>query len=217
MMQGRIALVDGQEGVIRKFRIALDETFSFIAGQYVMITFPGEDDKHAFSVVEHDPSTNTATLLIKKHGPFTERLFSSGEGQVLDVYGPYGRFILPEEHKELVFIAGGIGITPLYSMMKQAVKSGYGKKIRLFYTTKTKDSMALYSELSMFKHENIEIELNFSADGKRLLARDLPAKVPDMDSCLYYICGPLPMIESFRNDLKGMGVDEEMIRSEEFK
>jgi ferredoxin-NADP reductase len=214
-----------------------DRPFSYIPGQYVMLAYDDDlDTRRAFSIVSYNPRSMEILVLIKKHGPFTQRLFDSKIGQKLEVFGPYGSFTLPRQEEKddaddskvhpLVFIAGGIGITPIYSMILEALNNSnnHGSDIHLFYTAKNLEQMPLYEELNEIESERFKVRHHFTAQSiqgnnsqnKRLSSNDLVEEVPDFDKGTYYICGPGAMIEGFRKELLEKGIPEERIRSEDF-
>ena len=204
---------------IKGFRMKLTEPFfSFKPGQYVMISFPETpEEKRAFSIADYDKEKKDILLVIKKNGSFTQKLFSAKIGQKFNVYGPYGRFTLTDEQKPLVFIAGGIGITPLYCVLNHVHASDYGKKLYLYYIGKSKEKMALLKELEQNEDERINIEFIFTAEGgKRITSEDIRKNVPEFNESLFYICGPSLMIENITNELIKMNISEERIKSEEF-
>jgi glycine betaine catabolism B len=200
------------------FTFRLSEPFSFVPGKYVMLSFPDTpDEKRAFSVVEYDKEKKEIYLVIKRYGTFTQKLFNTKIGEKLNVFGPYGKFVLPQEEKTLVFMAGGIGITPLFSMTDHISKNGYSKNLYLYYSGKSESKMALLDRINKIKNRKININISFTEKGdKRFAVEDIKRQVPEFDSSLFYICGPDKMIEEFRNNLSTLNIEEERIRSEEF-
>jgi glycine betaine catabolism B len=200
------------------FTLKLGEPFSFVPGKYVMLSFLDMPDiKRSFSVVDYDREKKEIYVVIKKNGEFTKRLFNAKTGDKINVFGPYGRFILPETEKPLVFIAGGIGITPLFSMMNYANIGNYKSKIYLYYSGKSEKKMALLDRIRKIKNDRIKINLSFTEQGdKRFTVQDIKQQVKEFDNALFYLCGPLVMIEDLRNKLNEMGIDDERIKSEEF-
>jgi ferredoxin-NADP reductase len=225
--------------------------FSYIPGQYIMLAFTDDlDSKRAFSIVDYNPLTMEIFVLIKKHGPFTQRIFDSKIGQELEVFGPYGTFTLPKRedekvesngqsneksdkessgHSPLVFIAGGIGITPIYSMILHAHNQHYDRDIHLFYSVKSLEYMplSLCARLNRVNNGNIKVKYHFTSQNsdwdvgdnkknERLDCNKIIREVPEFDNCTYYICGPGAMIEDFRQKLMDKGVPEENIKSEDF-
>ncbi|NTV23428.1 MAG: FAD-dependent oxidoreductase [Nanoarchaeota archaeon] len=198
---------------IVSLHLLLEKPITYVPGQYVMISEPGEK-KHAFSIVS--ASGNKLRLVIKKLGDFTGRLSGLKQGHVFELVGPYGRFNLPTEDKNIVFIAGGIGITPLYSMAKFGQDNRKDLKMDLFYCVKARDMAAMADEVDSLESKNIHIHDIYTNDGSRLSIGKIKELVPDFKSRYYYICGPPPMMEDFRKNLTLEGIPDEHIRTEEF-
>lgn len=221
---------------ITEFDENADKSFAYVPGQYVMLAFPDDlDSKRAFSIVEYYPKTMEILVLIKKQGNFTRRIFDSKPGQELVISGPYGRFTLADagvqdgkdsKGKPLVFIAGGIGITPIYSMISEALNNHDGAydNIHLFYTAKNIEQMPLHEQLNELENGKLRIKYHFTMQdsqgaickNKRLGCNDVVEEVPDFYKATYFICGPSAMIEGFRKELLEKGIPEERIRSEDF-
>ncbi len=224
MRQGIITGIHEETSDVRGFSVKLQEPFQFMPGQYVMLAFPdSQDTKRAFSVVTYDKDKNEIFLLIKKVGSFTARLFQIGKGAEIAVFGPYGRFCLPKEEKSLVFVAGGIGVTPLYSMLLHVHNSDYGANVHLFYSAKKIDEMVLLDRFKEIKNERIR--MNFfltqeNAEGfrnERIDSSIIKNTVPEFDSSLFYICGPKAMIENMKSQLRDSSISDAVIKSEEFQ
>lgn len=118
------------------------------------------------------------------------------EGQRIDVAGPRNNFALAEDAADTVLIAGGIGITPLHSMIQRL--ETLGKPWRLFYGARSRAKCAYLDELERLarKHPGrIAIHLENEHDGKRL---DIAAAVATATKDAHlYCCGPTPMLEAF--------------------
>lgn len=204
-MKATLKLIVPKVQDIKGFILETENPLIYVPGQYVMIRFLDDEEKRAFSIVDYDRDTKELTIIVKKNGSFTQRLFSAGEGQEFEILGPYGRFTIPDDaKKKIVMIGGGIGITPLYNMAINHMD----KDITIYYTAKDENSSVLLDEL---KYANLDLRCNFTKTGERLKPEDVYA-----GDVLYYICGPLAMIETFRDHLLELGVDENNIRSEDF-
>jgi NAD(P)H-flavin reductase len=211
---------------IKKFRIRLHEPFHFIPGQYVMISFPDDpENRKPFSVITYDAKANEITFWILKKGIFTSRLFSSQKWQKIIVSKAYGRFVLPEEKKDIVMIAGGIGITPFYSMIDYALKNKINIPISLFYSARTEEEMAYLEDLKNIRSKNIKRYYFFTREKSRIknlfnsrIDIDiLKNKLHELEKYRFYICGPGEMMKDLISQLTSQKVKEEDIITEEFK
>ncbi len=155
---------------------------------------------------------------------------SISEGDILDVKAPSGNFYLDIEHESpVVLIGGGIGITPMLSMLFSLVKSGTRREVRLFYGVRNsleqieKDRLLRIAE----ENENVHLHLCYSRPNeddkidkdyhhKGFISVELFKQLLPSNNYQYYLCGPPPMMEAVFSDLSDWGVPEEDIHFEAF-
>lgn len=119
------------------------------------------------------------------------------QGDLLKISHPRNNFPLAEEASHSVFIAGGIGITPIWCMIQRL--RALGRSWELHYSARSRESAAFLGELEgLLRREAARIFLNFDDEsGGELL--DLGALVSASASGAHlYCCGPVPMLESFQ-------------------
>jgi len=142
--------------------------------------------------------------------------------------GVYGSFTLQNNTKiPAVFLSGGIGITPVRSIVLQATHDKTDHKIFLFYANKTPKDAAYLDELEAAEAENPNFKLIASMtdlDGSKdwkgetgFFTKEMLQKyLGDLSLPIYYISGPQAMVTSIRKTLNEAGVDDDNIRTEEF-
>lgn len=150
---------------------------------------------------------------------------------MLDCKAPGGNFFLDmAEHTPIVLIGGGIGVTPVLSMLRSVALSGSKRETWLFYGVCHKDELVQANELRRIaeENENIHVVLCFSHPREgvdepgrdydyaewvsvALMHRILPSTNYD-----YYICGPGPMMTAITGDLAAAGVPKAKIHYESF-
>lgn len=121
----------------------IGKAMNFKPGQFAFLQFdnPGVlNDKHPFSMAS-DPDSSIVEFSMKDQGPFTNSLANLQQGNLVKLYGPHGEFFdkYMATHKDLVWIAGGIGITPFLSMLKTEARLKSGRKIWLYYCVKNEE------------------------------------------------------------------------------
>jgi ferredoxin-NADP reductase len=216
-MNGKIVSIREVAKDIREFKIQLDQPIRFIAGQYMMLMFEDKSKfRKAYSVSTYNAMDKTITLYIKLAGEFTHKLFSLKILDNLFVYGPYGKFIL-RQNRKLMFIAGGIGIVPLYSMINSLVNGQGFNDLRVYYACRYENEMALRSELEYLNKNNIHVKLYFTREGskERFKIEDVTSVKGFLDYD-YFVCGPEVMMSELVSELKIIGVPEEHIYKESF-
>jgi len=135
-------------------------------------------------------------------------------GANLTISPPRNNFVLAENAEEIVFIAGGIGITPLYCMVQRL--EALGRNWRLFYSTRTRHSCAYLADFeAMERRKPGRVNLNFDQEpGGRMY--DMNNLVARMSPAAHlYCCGPAPMLEAFEK--AAVGRPREQVHVEYFK
>ncbi|WP_416139361.1 PDR/VanB family oxidoreductase [Halomonas sp. HK25] len=120
-------------------------------------------------------------------------------GDILSIGAPRNNFSLDEEAKSSVLIAGGIGITPLYAMVRRLDE--LGKKWTLYYSTRSRKNTAFIEEIETLsassQHGNVVFHFDQESSGGFLNFPDIVATAPS--GTHFYCCGPLPMLEAFES------------------
>lgn len=152
------------------------------------------------------------------------------QGDILDCKAPRGNFYLEmAEHTPIVLIGGGIGITPMLSMLRSVALSGSKRETWLFYGARHMGELVQpeYIKALGEAHENIHIRycLNEPAENE-ILGQDFEyhgfVSVELMKEVLpslnydFYVCGPPPMMAAITQDLSDAGVGDERIHYESF-
>jgi ferredoxin-NADP reductase len=129
---------------------------------------------------------------------------------------PMGDFVLPKDIlRPLVFVAGGIGITPIRSMIKWLFDSQQHRTIHLLYAAQTVDDLAfrkLFNDYGLPTDLVLQSpplkweEYSGKLDGNQVLEL-----APDVDDKLYYLSGPEPMVETLEKELIDLGVNKQRI------
>ncbi|WP_298367967.1 PDR/VanB family oxidoreductase [uncultured Bradyrhizobium sp.] len=117
-------------------------------------------------------------------------------GDIMTIFWPRNNFALHEEAEHSVLIAGGIGITPLLSMIRRL--EVLGRRWELFYAARTRAAAAFLDELDTFRsdlHSRIHLDFDDERSGRLF---DLPAIVGNAQAHAHlYCCGPVPMLSAF--------------------
>src|SRR3989344_9589139 len=146
---------------VKTFVLECPQDFTFIAGQFVMLSFPGEKLAKAYSIASSPKKKRTIELTIKieqypeeelpKH--LTPRLGESATGDELVIKGPYGKFTLDETKDALCFLAAGTGIAPLMSMIRYCMDKHLRKQITLINSNRTPEHIIYKEELAAIKNK----------------------------------------------------------------
>ena len=191
-------------------------------GQYVYIKLGYISEDHPFSVTSYEKSTGDITLTYRSAGMYTKELAKLTDGATVYMSGPFGTFTqeLNDKQTPVVYIAGGIGVTPFVSRI---IEEGAQREQWLFAANRTKETAVLSQDLksalgdrhvSFYNHESDELGPN--EERGYITAASIQKYIADPLRYHYYICGPTPMMAAVRKELASLGIPEDVIFSEKF-
>lgn len=198
-------------------------SFTIKPGQFMIFRFLNKSfwwQHHPFSS-SYIPKNNTLRLTAKNSGDFTSLIGTIKKGTPVFIDGPYGTFTLDRAtRKKLLFIAGGIGITPIRSLIEQTAGT---YDIQLLYTNKTSGEITLKKELDDLSKQFgfpltyiITQEDSYKGEKGRIDEAKIKRLVKDVKQRDIFICGPVPMMEGLKQVLVGLGVEKSHIHYEKF-
>lgn len=199
--------------------------FDYEPGQFVMLQLLNPDGtiwaKSAYSLAgAPDESRASIFLAIKVRGDFTQRASALKPGDSLNVQGPFGRFVPPANDSHLVLLAGGIGITPFRSILRQELARGTGRKVTLVYSCRTRQVMPYFDELQDLARQNPSFRCvitftGYAPDGwtgetGRIGQKLIQKHVPDAKTAEFMACGTNDFVKDMYESLAKLGVDVTM-------
>lgn len=215
------------------FHFSKPEGFTFTPGQTVSLTLPADGteapaQKHTFSLVSapHEETLCIATRL-RQGSAYKQALAKLPVKSRLALAGPHGRFGLPATTgRPLVLIAGGIGITPYISMLREATYQGSPQHFLLLYSNRRVEDAAFLEELRALAKQNPYFRFQptlTAAHGDtwtglrgHIDAAMLRQALQGLSEPLCYLTGTPAMVDDLRDVLDDLGLDEADVRSEGF-
>ena len=209
---------------VKTFRVlTLDGKKPFIhrPGQCAMLSIPGVGEA-MFSITSSPTNEEYMEFSIKRCGCFTEWLHSAEVGQEVTIRGPYGNeFPVDTEFagKDLLFIAGGIALAPLRSVINYVrhYKDRYGK-IDIVYGARSKEDLVDYNEIieEWMKDEGVQVHLTIDReqpnwDGHVGFVPNFVKELGFTTDKTVILCGPPIMIKFTLAGLMEMGFSKEQI------
>lgn len=195
---------------------------SFSAGQFVYICFKDKrigSELHPFSIASGS-TEDRIQLSAKIVGDFTLKLTKVlKEGTLTSIYGPYGQFIEdPALLKNSVWIAGGIGVTPFLSLLSKEVNKPTEGMIHFYYTYTQKFEAVFLSQIEsiMMTLPHVRFFDWCTTERKRLTVDTIKSHTDLQSINAVFLCGPLPMMESFKHQFIRAGIPEKRIYYENF-
>ncbi|HSX42779.1 MAG TPA: hypothetical protein VLF59_01700 [Candidatus Saccharimonadales bacterium] len=209
-----------------------DRKFNFLPGQYMEWTLAGvpydsRGNRRTFTIAS-SPTESEVHLGMKYYEPAS--MYKAAFNQLVPgdtVYGSQlaGNFTLKgNERKKLVFVAGGIGITPFRSMIKYVTDMNLPVDIVLLYVVSDPAELAYGEELSAARDAGVRTvpivtREGYSAPGvvsAKLGPDVITSLVPDYAERLFYISGPNAMVDASKRFLRKLGVARSRVRTDHF-
>lgn len=213
----------------KTFRVEIPKgtEINFYPGQFFMVRF--EDNpklQRAYSLATSPTQKNHMDITMDLVGQFTNILFNCKVNDLLIFKGPYGKFYFTEDMRNnLVLIGGGLGITPLMSIIRYCNDKKLQNKIRFIYSVKTPKHIVYYEELKKIKEQNPNFNCtisitrpsygdNWQGRTGRIDINLLKENIIDIKNSLYYICGPLEFVKTNISMLESLGAKKEQIKTD---
>jgi propane monooxygenase reductase subunit len=217
---------------IRLLRLELVDPpeMRFAPGQYVDIRIPGTDHKRAFSMANTPATKGVLEFIIRIYpgGRFSELLEDGiAAGAPLTIKGPYGTCVLrPSSTRDLVFIGGGAGMAPLWSLIRSVAESGADRSVTYYYGARQKRDLFYLNELEELRARmpRFTYVLGLSepapdddwAGETGFITDILDRREPDLSACDIFVCGPPPMVDAALATLERRGVAADRIFFDKF-
>jgi len=215
---------------VRTFRLVRPEGFAFQAGQFVNVRVDVDDAPMArcYSISSAPETPGFLEISVRRQGRVSAALHKAVlAGSALAVKGPAGGFVYPEhEAGPVVLIAGGIGITPLLSMVRHGLASQPRRPVTLLYSARTGSDLAFHDELLSLarRHRHFRLAVTLTRDhdfaglpNGRIDGAFVTSHVADVTASIFMMCGPHALISELTATLSGLGVPAAQIRFEAFE
>jgi ferredoxin-NADP reductase len=224
-----IATID-QTADIRTFRIRRPKGFDFKPGQFLPVRIPvdGKPLIRCYSICSAPASKSILEISVKRQGVVSGEIHRSlRRGTPLLVRRPGGPFVYPEDDtRPIVLLGGGVGVTPLLSMMRHAVTAEPQRRVAFVLSVRSPEEIPFREELLEFperhRQTTVIIAVTRGTAGRGFHSGRVDGEVirrvaGDPKKPVYLICGPEPMIEGMKKLLASLGVPEKQVRSEAFE
>lgn len=200
-----------------------ERPFAYQPGQYMEFTLQHTktDARGArrYFTLASSPTEKELRLGVKFYpngSSFKKALLGLQAGDEVMAAALGGDFVLPKNpNQKIVFIAGGIGITPYRAMLKYLVDTNQKRDIALLYAAKTSDDI-VYRDVIDAARQQLGLKTVFATDGMRLTPELIAREVPDLKDRLFYISGPHGMVVAMEENLAMLGVPRSHIKKDFF-
>lgn len=206
------------------------DVIPFKAGQFVWLNVghsPFSLNENPFSIASAPTERDRLAFVIKEVGDFTRSLRNVEPGTAAFIDGPHGNMTISgQSGAGIMLYAGGVGIAPILSVLRDLRDRGDTRPLVLLYANRTAAQIVYREELNeMTRKLDLEVEYFLSEppegwDGRFGMINEAALKSVmesrDAGAYLHVICGPLPMIEGIEAALLACGVPGRQIISERF-
>ncbi len=218
---GKTGLVSG----VKSYRFKRPDGFAYSAGQYFILKL-GEGLVKAFSFSSSPNERDYFEFTTRVSGSeYKKMLDSLRAGDEVSVSAPYGAFTYGGQ-KRLVFLAGGIGITPCISMLRFMTEEGIDCDAVLVYGNRTREGIVYKDELDRLSKTNSRLKVVHVLADERAPVKGcyrgficdevIRKEVPDPLKWSYMVCGPPAMVSAMQKMLEEMGVPGDQVIVEGF-
>jgi ferredoxin-NADP reductase len=198
------------------------EKVTWKAGQYyhyVLHHLPtddrGSDRWFTIASAPFEEHIQITTRFSEKGSSFKKKLHDLAIGKKIEVTDVVGKFFVDDSSKEYVFIAGGIGITPFRSILKQLEHDSQPINVTLLYSNRDQH-IVFKDELETIAKNNPTLKIHYIFSPEHIDEKKIRKLVPDFENKQFYISGPEPMVDTLIEMLKTMGIIEENIMGDWF-
>ena len=218
----------------RAFHFARPDGFTFKAGQAIDVLLDGatgtpEATRHTFSIASAPFEDRLTVATRMRDSAFKRALAVLPAGAAVRLEGPSGSLTLHgDASRPAVFIAGGIGVTPFMSILRQAARDRPARRLLLLYANHRPEDAAWLEDLEALERGWPDFRLlavmtainrssqSWSGLAGRIDGDMLKSACANLSRPVFYVAGAPGMVTAMRSVLNGTGVEDDDIRSEDF-
>ena len=220
--------------LIEERRKEIGDAFSFIfkpeepviwqAGQYALYRIPHDNPDSRGEIriftISSPPFQKklmlTTHYLFEESSSFKKALFAKKVGDEMELVKIDGKFTINKDTQKLVFIAGGIGITPFHSILLELEKKKVQKDIILIYSNKDEEHIVFKDTLDNLARVYNRLNIKYIFSPQRADENLIKETVPDIKEHLFYISGPMRLVKAVEESLYQLEVDKANIKKDYF-
>ena len=219
---------------VRSFRFKPEQKIDFYPGQFLQVIFDDQNrsNRNLNKYLSFSSAPGKEYIEITKRmsdSKFSQKLLELKQGSRILMKAPMGTCIFKDEYEKIGFLIGGIGITPVISILEYIIKKGLATDVCLLYSNKTEDDIAFKREIDNWSENNSKIKIIYTVstagNGKikdkrcffgRINKQLFMSKVTHYNQRLFFIFGPPNMVTAMKDLCLEMGCLKEMVKTENF-
>lgn len=203
------------------FRFKPGEPLVWVPGQFVRVELPHDNpDKEGTkrwftdSAAPYDGILQITTRVTNSTFKQALSKLELGSTELQLIEKPEGDFVWQDSSMPLIFVAGGIGVTPFHSILRQRAHDKQPIPVTLIYGGRTSD-LPFKAEFDEIMKDNPDLKVHYVI-GQPLTADSLMGIDPMLHESLVYVSGPEPMVEALGKDLLAKGLPKEQLKQDFF-
>ena len=224
--EAQVTKVVKRNAGVASFRFSRPSKLSYKPGQYMLVTLDiaGKEIMHPFSF----SSSPTEEDFIEFTKKFSESEYSLAltklkVGDLVKIDAPYGQFTFMGEHPKISLLAGGIGITPFWSICKYCTDTKLTASIVLLYGCRNENEITFYKELDAMQIQNSNLKVffvlsqasnNWNGLSGTINADLIRNQIKDFHDRVFFACGPPGMIAAMKNVISDLGLPTTQLKLE---
>lgn len=232
----KVATVYQETPTVKTFKLVEpsgnDLPFTYLAGQFMNLAMviDGKPIKRAYTIASHPCDRKMLEITIKReeNGLVSRYMHDFvHEGDLIDIEAAYGQLTFSGVGAQgIVLIGGGVGITPLMSVLRCLISCGMKNEISLLYACKTLEDFVYREELRLLQSRNSNLKILVAVEKMegsfpgayegRLTKEKIQEAAPGIVSSRVHLCGPPGMMQAVRAILAELKVQQDQIKTEAF-
>jgi ferredoxin-NADP reductase len=207
--------------------------FNYLPGQFITVTInpKGVPVKRSYTIASSPTHRDYCEITVKheEQGTVSHYMFTEVHiGELMQFTAPSGKFTFTEDHaKSAVFIAGGVGVTPMMSAIRYLTDRSWKGEIYFFFTCKNESSIIFKEEIRYLekRYPNLHVffilsqpegEPNSEYISGHITKEIISERVPEIASRMIHVCGPKSMMDAVKVMLEELKIPKENIMVEAF-
>jgi len=197
--------------------------FNWIAGQFIQVTFPHDnpDDRgiKRFFSISSAPFEKivmvTTRIEINNGSSFKKAFYGIKPEMMVECTVPSGKLIITRQDKKIIFVAGGIGITPIRSIILDLDNNNKLQNIDLLYSNRD-DNLPFKNEFKDKKERNSTFNIYYFINPDRISEETIDKIFSEFPDCYAFISGPPGLVKGVEELFILKGLPKESIRTDYF-
>lgn len=211
---------------VSSFRFNKPPNLTYLPGQYLLVFLKsnGKEIMHPFSF-SSNPTEDKFIEFTKKfsNSEYSSTLKSLKNGDTVNIDASYGDFVFTGQFQKICLLAGGIGITPFWSICNYCSEKKLTTDIILLYSNRNESDIAFYEELKQLQTKNPNLKVLFvltqanstwSGLTGRLNSDLIKNQVPDYKERIFFACGPPIMVDAMKNAIAELNLPKTQLKLE---